>query len=253
MGISARPGQRPPCAFSTALTLAPLAGFLLAGCVETGGGAPLNVSQSPAAIPIAAASATSTPSTHAGTKFIQPAFEMRTIQALAGPAVTEIASEEPAPAATGTAAAVTGAAAAVAIPKSASIAETDLIQSPSMPDLTMADRIVALQTQTMLAGLACDKVWGDAAAFQRYADFTVRNSSLLRSSQLDVAARLGGLAHFDKMHTRISNGESKRLIDLGDMTYCAEMKKPFYVVVSLDAQRLADMAMDHRTMIASLQ
>jgi hypothetical protein len=31
------------------------------------------------------------------------------------------------------------------------------------------------------------------------------------------------------------------------------MKKPFYVVVSLDAQRLADMAMDHKTVIASLQ
>jgi hypothetical protein len=246
MGFSARPGQRRPCAFPAAFTLAPLAGFLLAGCVETGGGAPLNVSQSPAEVPVTAASAASTPSTHAGTKFIQPAFEMRTIQALAGPAVTEIASVEPAPA-------ITGAAAAVAIPRSASIAETDLIQSPLMPNLTMADRVVALQTQTMLAGLACDKVWGDASAFQRYADFTVRNSSLLRSSQLDVAARLGGLAHFDKMHTRISNGESKRLIALGDMTYCAEMKKPFYVVVSLDAQRLADMAMDHRTVIASLQ
>jgi hypothetical protein len=246
MGISAQPGQRPPCAFPAALTLVPLAGFLLAGCVETGGGAPLNVSQSPAAVPVATASATSALSTSAGMKFIQPAFEMRTVQALAGQSGTKVALEEPAPA-------VTGAAAAVAIPRSASVAETDLIQSPSMPDLTMADRIVALQTQTMLAGLACDKAWGDAAAFQRYADFTVRNSSLLRSSQLDVAARLGGLEHFDKMHTRISNGESKRLIDLGDMTYCAEMKKPFYVVVSLDAQRLADMAMDHQTVIASLQ
>lgn len=245
MGLSARPGLRPLCALPPALTLVPLAGLLLAGCVETGGGAPLNVSQSQAAIPVATASATSEASTHAGTKFVQPAFEMRTVQALSGQAVTEIASVEPVSAVTG--------AAAVAIPQSASIAETDLIQSPSMPNFTMADRIVALQTQTMLAGLACDKVWGDAVAFQRYADFTVRNSSLLRSSQLDVAARLGGLAHFDKMHTRISNSESKRLIDLGDMTYCAEMKKPFYVVVSLDAQRLADMAMDHETVIASLQ
>jgi hypothetical protein len=38
MGFSAQPGQRPLCAFPPALTLVPLAGFLLAGCVETGGG-----------------------------------------------------------------------------------------------------------------------------------------------------------------------------------------------------------------------
>ena len=61
------------------------------------------------------------------------------------------------------------------------------------------------------------------------------------------------MAEFDKMHTRISNNESKRLIDLGDAAYCAEMRKPFYVVVALDEPRLAGMAMDHETVIASLQ
>jgi hypothetical protein len=229
MGFSAQQGRRPLSAGPAALTLLPLAGVLLAGCVEPSVRELLNVSQSS---PIASA-----PSDHAGMKFIQPAFEMRTVQAITEKARTEVASLD-SPTKT------------LSTP---SIAETDLIQSPSMPDLTMADRIVALQTQTMLAGLACGKVWADAAAFQRYADFTVRNSSLLRRSQLDVAARVGGVEAFDKMHTRISNGESKRLIDLGDAAYCAEMRKPFYVVVALDEQRLADMAMDHETVFASLQ
>ncbi|UEM20071.1 hypothetical protein JL100_023800 [Skermanella mucosa] len=179
-------------------------------------------------------------------KVVQPPFEMRTVQALSGHPRTEVALLESAPRGSGFAPATEA-------PKSTSIAETDLIQSPAMPHLTMADRVVALQTQTMLAGLACGNVWADAAAFQKYADFTVRNSSLLRNSQLDVASRLGGVHAFDKMHTRISNGESKRLIDLGDTAYCAEMRTPFYVVVSLDEQRLAAMAMDNETVIASLQ
>jgi hypothetical protein len=131
--------------------------------------------------------------------------------------------------------------------------ETKLIQSPLMPDVTPADRVVALQTQTMLAGLACGAVWGDYAAFTRYADFTVRNAALLRRSQRDVAVRLGGLEEFDSMHTRISNGESQRLLSMGDAAYCAEMRGPFYTVVALDETGLASKSMAEETVVALLR
>lgn len=253
MGFSARRGRRHCFALPSALALLPLAGSLLAGCTETGAGERLNVSQSPNTVSIASA-----PVGHAGMKFVQPAFEMRTVQAIAGQAGAEVSLLESSPEAESDGAerqriGSRQIAALTAVSIGSSIDADDLIQSRTMPDFTMADRVVALQTQTMLAGLACGKVWADVAAFKRYADFTVRNSSLLRRSQLDVADRLGGVEAFDKMHTRISNGESKRLIELGDSAYCAEMRKPFYVVVDLDERRLADMAMDHETVLASLQ
>jgi hypothetical protein len=234
MAFSAQLGRWPLSAGPAALTLLPFVGALLAGCVEPGVGEPLKVSQSS---PLSSA-----PSEYAGMKLIQPAFETRTVQAITEKAMTQKARTK-----------VASLDFPTETPGTPTIDETDLIQSPSMPDLTMADRVVALQTQTMLAGLACGRIWADAGAFQRYADFTIRNSSLLRRSQSDVAARLGGAEAFDRMHTRISNGESKRLIDLGDASYCAEMRKPFYIVVALDEQRLAELAMDHETVFASLQ
>ncbi|UEM07460.1 hypothetical protein JL101_031485 (plasmid) [Skermanella rosea] len=231
MGFPVRQGRRAFPAAPAALALVPLAGILLTGCVEPGVGEPLVVSR---------------PSAHAGMKLVQPSFEMRTVQALVGQAGTAAPPPHP-PLDHG------GVALPARVSETPSVAQADLIRSPSMPSFTMADRVVALQTQTMLAGLACGGVWADPSAFQKYADFTVRNSSLLRRSQSEVAARLGGVEAFDRMHTRISNGESRRLIDLGDAAYCAEMRKPFYVVVALDEPRFAGMAMDHETVIASLQ
>ncbi|QQP93038.1 hypothetical protein IGS68_28135 (plasmid) [Skermanella sp. TT6] len=245
MGFSVRQGRRAFPAASAALALVPLAGILLTGCVEPGVREPLVVSPPSAIAPLPSDAGSGVPSAEAGMKLVQPSFEMRTVQALVGQAENTAASRPPLDHG------------AVALPARAfetpSVAQANLIQSPSMPSLTMADRVVALQTQTMLAGLACGRVWADPSAFQRYADFTVRNSSLLRRSQSEVAGRLGGVEAFDRMHTRISNGESRRLIDLGDAVYCAEMRKPFYVVVALDEPRLAGMAMDHETVIASLQ
>jgi len=101
-----------------------------------------------------------------------------------------------------------------------------------------ADRIVSLQTRTMLAGLACGTHWGDPQAFARYAGFTVRNAEVLRRSQHELAERMGGMAEFDRMHTRISNGESKRMLDMGGPNYCAEMRGPFYTAVALDPEGL---------------
>lgn len=245
MGLSDRQGRRAFTAAPATLSLLPLAVALLTGCVEPGVGQPLAVSRSPAMAPMPRDVGASLPSTAAGMKLVQPSFETRTVQALIVQAGTGAAPPDPP---------LDGhRVAATAAPSGPATAPDDLIQSPSMPTLTMADRVVALQTQTMLAGLACGKVWADPSAFGRYADFTVRNSSLLRRSQLEVATRLGGVEAFDRMHTRISNGESRRLIDLGDRAYCSEMRNPFYVVVSLDERRLAGMAMDHETVIASLQ
>jgi hypothetical protein len=112
-------------------------------------------------------------------------------------------------------------------------------QTPLMLGDSSADRIVALQTRTMLAGLACGSEWGDPQAFVRYANFTVRNAAVLRRSQQELAERMGGMEEFDRMHTRISNGESKRMLAMGGSAYCAEMRGPFYIAVSLDPEGLA--------------
>jgi hypothetical protein len=111
-------------------------------------------------------------------------------------------------------------------------------QTPLMLGDSAADRIVALQTRTMLAGLACGPAWGDPQAFVRYANFTVRNAAVLRRSQHELAERMGGMEEFDRMHTRISNGESKRMLSMGGPAYCAEMRQPFYTAVSLDPEEL---------------
>ena len=111
-------------------------------------------------------------------------------------------------------------------------------QTPLMLGEGSADRIVGLQTRTMLAGLACGPAWGDGQAFARYANFTVRNADLLRRSQRELADRMGGMEEFDRMHTRISNGESKRMLSMGGPAYCAEMRQPFYTAVSLDPEGL---------------
>ncbi|WP_158046738.1 hypothetical protein [Skermanella pratensis] len=112
-------------------------------------------------------------------------------------------------------------------------------QTPLMLGDSSADRIVSLQTRTMLAGLACGHVWGDPAAFARYASFTNRNAEVLRRSQHELADRMGGMAEFDRMHTRISNGESMRLLAMGDQYYCSEMRGPFYTAVAMSPDELA--------------
>ena len=103
---------------------------------------------------------------------------------------------------------------------------------------TPADKVVSLQTRTMLAGLACGPAWGDPQAFARYASFTVRNAAILRSSQRELADRMGSMAEFDQMHTRISNGESMRMLRMGNANYCALMREPFYVAVAMDPEGL---------------
>jgi hypothetical protein len=101
-----------------------------------------------------------------------------------------------------------------------------------------ADRIVALQTRTMLAGLACGPSWGDPEAFARYARFTVRNAAVLRRSQQAMADRMGGMAAFDRLHTEMSNGESIRLQAVGAPAYCARMREPFYTTVAIGPDEL---------------
>src|SRR5687767_12947886 len=60
-------------------------------------------------------------------------------------------------------------------------------QTPLMLGESSADRVVSLQTRTMLAGLACGPAWADPQAFARYASFTVRNADILRKSQHELA------------------------------------------------------------------
>jgi hypothetical protein len=111
-------------------------------------------------------------------------------------------------------------------------------KTPLMLGETPADKVVSLQTRTMLAGLACGPAWGDPQAFARYASFTVRNAAILRSSQRELADRMGSMAEFDQMHTRISNGESMRMLRMGNANYCALMREPFYVTVAMDPEGL---------------
>jgi hypothetical protein len=111
-------------------------------------------------------------------------------------------------------------------------------QTPLMLGESSADRVVSLQTRTMLAGLACGPAWNDPQAFVRYAKFTVRNAEILRRSQRELAERMGSMAEFDRMHTRISNGESMRMLEMGNSNYCEEMREPFYSAVSLDPEAL---------------
>ncbi len=106
------------------------------------------------------------------------------------------------------------------------------------PALASADRIVTLQTRTMLAGLACGSSWGDPQAFARYARFTVRNAAVLRRSQQVMADRMGGMATFDRLHTEMSNGESIRLQAMGAPAYCAWMREPFYTTVAIEPEEL---------------
>ena len=106
------------------------------------------------------------------------------------------------------------------------------------PTLVSADRIVTLQTRTMLAGLACGSSWGDPQAFARYARFTVRNAAVLRRSQQAMADRMGGMATFDRLHTEMSNGESIRLQAMGAPAYCAWMREPFYTTVAIEPEEL---------------
>ena len=120
-------------------------------------------------------------------------------------------------------------------------------RTPLILGESTADRVVSLQTRTMLAGLACGPAWGDPQAFARYASFTVRNAEILRRSQYEVAGRMGGLAEFDRMHTRISNGESMRMLQMGNSNYCAEMRGPFYIAVALDPEGLT-----RETMVAQV-
>jgi hypothetical protein len=108
----------------------------------------------------------------------------------------------------------------------------------SAPALVSADRIVTLQTRTMLAGLACGSSWGDPQAFARYARFTVRNAAVLRRSQQAMADRMGGMAAFDRLHTEMSNGESIRLQAMGAPAYCAQMRDPFYTTVAIEPDEL---------------
>lgn len=111
-------------------------------------------------------------------------------------------------------------------------------KTPLMLGETPADKVVSLQTRTMLAGLACGPAWGDPQAFARYASFTVRNAEILRNSQRELADRMGSMAEFDQMHTRISNGESMRMLRMGNANYCALMREPFYVAVAMDPEGL---------------
>ena len=106
------------------------------------------------------------------------------------------------------------------------------------PALVSADRIVTLQTRTMLAGLACGSSWGDPQAFARYARFTVRNAAVLRRSQQAMADRMGGMATFDRLHTEMSNGESIRLQAMGAPAYCVQMREPFYTTVAIEPEEL---------------
>ena len=101
-----------------------------------------------------------------------------------------------------------------------------------------ADRIVTLQTRTMLAGLACGSSWNDPQAFARYAQFTIRNAAVLRRSQQAMADRMGGMATFDRLHTEMSNGESIRLQAMGAPAYCAWMREPFYTTVAIEPEEL---------------
>jgi len=132
-------------------------------------------------------------------------------------------------------------------PNSAMQTSLKSAETPQMLGESSADRVVSLQTRTMLAGLACGPAWGDPQAFARYAGFTVRNADILRRSQHELAARMGGLAEFDRMHTRISNGESMRMLEMGNSNYCAEMRGPFYIAVALDPEGLT-----RETMVAQV-
>ena len=110
--------------------------------------------------------------------------------------------------------------------------------SSAAPALVSADRIVTLQTRTMLAGLACGSSWGDPQAFARYAQFTIRNAAVLRRSQQAMADRMGGMATFDRLHTEMSNGESIRLQAMGAPAYCVQMREPFYTTVAIEPEEL---------------
>jgi hypothetical protein len=113
-----------------------------------------------------------------------------------------------------------------------------VLNSPTTATAPPADRIVSLQTRTMLAGLACGPAWGDPQAFVRYANFTVRNASVLRRSQHEMAERMGSMSAFDRFHTEISNGESMRMQVLGAISYCTQMREPFYATVAVEPDEL---------------
>jgi|tagenome__1003787_1003787.scaffolds.fasta_scaffold20661872_2 hypothetical protein len=123
-------------------------------------------------------------------------------------------------------------------PTPTTISALETARTPLMLGESSADRVVSLQTRTMLAGLACGTAWADPQAFARYANFTVRNAEILRRSQRELAERMGGMAAFDQMHTRISNGESMRMLRMGNSNYCAVMREPFYTAIALGPEEL---------------
>lgn len=112
---------------------------------------------------------------------------------------------------------------------------------------TPADRVVTLHTQAMVAALGCGPFWGDGAAFSRYARFVSANDDLLRRSQATLAARVGGIQAFDRLHTQMSNMESMRMRQLGPATYCASMKETFYAATAIAPDELERQALFSET------
>jgi hypothetical protein len=108
---------------------------------------------------------------------------------------------------------------------------------------TSADRMVTLHTQAMVAALGCGPFWGDGAAFSRYARFVSDNDDLLSRSQAALAARVGGVSAFDRLHTQMSNAESMRMRKLGPAAYCASMKETFYAATAIDPEDLERQAL----------
>jgi hypothetical protein len=108
---------------------------------------------------------------------------------------------------------------------------------------TSADRMVTLHTQTMVAALGCGPFWGDGASFSRYARFVSDNDDLLSRSQAALAARVGGVSAFDRLHTQMSNAESMRMRKLGPAAYCASMKETFYAATAIDPEDLERQAL----------
>ncbi|WP_247893666.1 hypothetical protein [Azospirillum endophyticum] len=116
-----------------------------------------------------------------------------------------------------------------------------------------AEQLMRMHTEMMVVGLTCRTVMPDKKPFDLYQDFSVKNRTLLSSSEASLIAfykrsGAGGNAtrQFDMFRTELANEISRRAATIGIPQYCANFVDRSAAAKDLTADDLRTLTSDEK-------
>ncbi|WP_448206217.1 hypothetical protein [Azospirillum sp. sgz302134] len=116
-----------------------------------------------------------------------------------------------------------------------------------------AEQLIRMHTEMMVVGLTCKDVMPDRKPFNLYQDFTVKNRSLVSSSEAAMIDHFrkhssgNPTRQFDMYRTELANEISRRAAVIGTPQYCATFVDRSKIANELTADDLRTLTADEKS------